>query len=77
MIKRYAEAKILHDAFMRATADINDSMARIWNDLSDSERCAVRSAAGLILGEMYVEGIRPLEHKHPLLIPEERRTDYP
>lgn len=75
MIKRHAEARILHDAFMRTSADINDAMLRIWDELSGSERERVRTACGRILGELYVEGLRPLEHKHPALIPPDRAAD--
>lgn len=76
MIKRFAPAQTLHGAFMRAQADINDSLARIWDDLSDAEKSEVRSKVGLILGELYLEGIRPLERNHPALVPDERRDDY-
>lgn len=75
MIKRHAEARILHDAFMRATADIDSTMRRIWDDLSCSERDRVRTACSRILGELYVEGVRPLEHKHPTLIPPDRAAE--
>lgn len=75
MIKRYSPALVLHQSLMRASADINDAVDRIWHELEDSERRKVRSAASLILGEIYVEGLQPLEHQHPMLIPEDRRID--
>lgn len=76
MIKRFAQAQMLHGAFMRAQADINDALARIWDSLSDEEKSENRSKVGLILGEMYLEGIRPLERKHPTLTPDDRKDDY-
>lgn len=71
MIKRYAEAKILHDALMRANADIKDARNRIWQDLTCPERHRVHEAVTHILEELYVEGIRPLRHKHSALVPED------
>jgi len=76
MIKRFAQAQMLHGAFTRAQADINDSLARIWGDLSEDEKTEVRSKVGLILGELFLEGMRPLERIHPALVPDDRKDDY-
>lgn len=76
MIKRFAQAQILHGAFTRAQGDINDALARIWDSLSDEEKNEVRSKVGLILGELYLEGMRPLERKHPTLTPDDQKDDY-
>lgn len=74
MIRNFESAKILHAALLKAGADLDYALGMIWGDLAHDEKKRCRSALGMIMGEIFIEGLDPIERKHPSLKPPERQT---
>lgn len=70
-IENVNHAKKIQDCALMVSAELNNSLLQMQLVLSDGEFLEYRHAVGKILGEIFLEILRPIHIAHPELIPDE------
>jgi hypothetical protein len=72
-MKRETAEKVL-PLLMEASARVNEAIARVVEKEGAETAHAFRRAAGQVMGEIYLDLMRPIHEEHPELVPEELRS---
>jgi hypothetical protein len=59
---------------MEASARMNEAIARVFEQEDAETAHRFRRLAGQVMGEIYLDLIRPIHEEHPDLLPEELRS---